>query len=90
MAKKRKCRLTADELAVHYEAVRLRKLTDAQLVEAFRAVPLGAQASVQDEPSNYTGGVEKLLSGLESGAVKGIKGATAFKVRAYASEMGLL
>lgn len=33
MAKKRKCRYTAEELAIHEEAVRLRKMTDRQLVE---------------------------------------------------------
>lgn len=30
---KRKCRMTAEERAVHDEAVRLRKMTDTQLVE---------------------------------------------------------
>ncbi len=90
MAKKRKCRYTPEELAVHEEAVRLRKLTDAQLVSAFQNASLGAQMPEKNEASDYTGGVEKLLTGLESGAVKGIKGATAYKVRVYASEMGLI
>ena len=35
MTKKRKCRYTAEELAIHEEAVRLRKMTDRQLVEEF-------------------------------------------------------
>lgn len=35
MAKKRKCRYTQEELTIHEEAVRLRKMTDRQLVEEF-------------------------------------------------------
>lgn len=32
MAKKRKCRYTAEELAIHEEAVRLRKMTDGEVI----------------------------------------------------------
>ena len=35
MSKKRKCRYTPEETAIHEEAVRLRRMTDRQLVEAF-------------------------------------------------------
>lgn len=35
MSKKRKCRYTPEELALHKEAVRLRNMTDKQLVEEF-------------------------------------------------------
>ena len=37
MAKKRNCRRTPEEIAIHEEAVKLRKMTDEQLVMAFRA-----------------------------------------------------
>lgn len=33
MAKKRNCRRTPEEASIHEEAVKLRKMTDAQLVE---------------------------------------------------------
>ncbi|MCD8208273.1 MAG: hypothetical protein LUD72_10085 [Bacteroidales bacterium] len=36
MSKKRKCRYTDDEMAVHTQAVRIRKMTDAQLAEYIR------------------------------------------------------
>ena len=35
MAKKRNCRRTPEEVSIHEEAVKLRKMTDAQLLEAF-------------------------------------------------------
>ena len=35
MSRKRKCRYTPEELALHKEAVRLRNMTDKQLVEEF-------------------------------------------------------
>lgn len=90
MAKKRKCRYTQEELAIHEEAVKLRKMTDAQLVEAFRASQTPAPAVSQDTPNEDTGGVKKLLEGLSRGDCKGIKGATAYKIEQYAEEMGLL
>ena len=37
MAKKRNCRRTPEEVSIHEEAVKLRKMTDAQLVEKVRS-----------------------------------------------------
>lgn len=90
MAKKRKCRYTPEEIEIHEQAVRLRRMTDAQLVTAFQSVPRDAGVAEPEEPTEYTNPVEKLLSGLESGEIKGIKGATAYKVREYAAEKGLI
>ena len=74
MAKKRKCRYTAEELAIHEEAVRLRKMTDRQLVTEFhRAAEQETSPNVPDVPSassdggeaeENTNGVKKLLEAL--------------------------
>ena len=52
MAKKRKCRYTAEELAIHEEAVSLRKMTDRQLVDAVRreAPRASQEPSEEKEP----------------------------------------
>lgn len=100
MSKTRKCRYTAEELAIHEEAVRLRKMTDKQLVEEFHRaadtevavrVPNVAQNSEKEaDPNENTSAVEKLLSALSDGKCKGIKGATAYKIAQFAAEMGLI
>ena len=100
MSKKRKCRYTTEELAIHEEAVRLRKMTDKQLVEEFhRAADTEIAVRVPDvaqngeneaDPNENTSAVEKLLSALSDGKCKGIKGATAYKIAQFAAEMGLI
>lgn len=83
MAKTRNCRYTEEERAVHAEAVRLRKMTDKQLVELLR----GAK-----RPAPPAGGKDKLdvlLTALANGECKGIKGATAYKIQMFAQEKGL-
>jgi hypothetical protein len=101
MSKRRKCRYSAEELAVHEEAVRLRKLTDKQLVEEFRRVaeaaemavrvPEAAQAaSGEADPNENTSTVQKLISALSEGKCKGVKGATVYKITEFATEMGLI
>lgn len=100
MSKKRKCRYTAEELAIHEEAVRLRKMTDKQLVEEFhRAADTEVAVRVPDvaqngekgaSPNENTSAVEKLLSALSDGKCKGIKGATAYKIAQFAAEMELI
>ena len=100
MSRKKNCRRTPAEQAIHEEAVRLRKMTDKQLVEQFHRAadssmaPRGPQAP--QEPSEKPGqentrsNLEKLLSALSEGKCKGIKGATVYKLTEFASEMGLL
>lgn len=90
MAKKRKCRLTEDEVAIHDMAVRLRKMTDRQLVEAFQNA---SQERTEDEPTNYTTDttdLEKLLRGLARGECKGVKSGTVYKISEYARQKGLI
>ena len=97
MAKKRKCRLTTEEQDIHAEAVRLRKMTDAQLVAAFKAANTSAESlratqegSNAPETTNNTTDVEKLLQALSEGKCKGIAGGTIFKLSEFAKSMGLI
>ena len=90
MAKKRKCRYTPEELAIHEQAVKLRKMTDEQLVTAFRASSASSPAVLQEEAEKDTGGVKKLIEGLSRGECRGVKGATVYKIQQYAEEMGLI
>lgn len=100
MSKKRKCRYTPEEQAIHKEAVRLRSMTDRQLVEQFHraaepemavSVPRVAQdASNEAEPIRDTSAVKDLICAISEGRAKGIKSATAYKVAQLAQEMGLV
>ena len=100
MAKKKNCRRTPEEQAIHEEAVRLRRLTDRQLVEQFhRAAEPEMAASARsvaqdgaeaDTPIGNTSAVQALLAALSEGKCKGIKGATAYKVAQFAADMGLV
>lgn len=100
MAKKRKCRYTPEELALHEEAVRLRKMTDKQLVEEFhraaeQEVALRKPQEAQEEAKesnlgNDTTDVQKLLNALAEGRAKGIKSGISYKVSQLAEEMGLI
>lgn len=100
MSKRKKCRYTPEELAIHNEAVRLRKMTDKQLVEEFHraaepemavSVPSVAQDCPEgDTPIGNTSAVQKLLDGLAEGKCKGIKSGIAYKVAQFAEEQGLI
>lgn len=97
MAKKRKCRYTQEELNTHEEAVRLRKMTDAQLVGVVREARMAAAGSrvAQDgtngnTPTTDTSGVERLLQDLSDGKCKGVGGGTAYKIIEYARRTGLI
>jgi len=92
--------MTTEELAVHEEAVRLRRMSDKQLVEEFhraaepetppKASCVAQAASGEDAAIENTSAVETLLNALAEGKCKGIKGATAYKVAQFAAEMGLV
>lgn len=100
MSKKRKCKYTAEELSMHEEAVRLRKMTDRQLVETFHRAadaelvdssPSAAQDGEREaKPTGDTTAVQILLTALSEGKCKGIKSGIAYKVAQLADEMGLL
>lgn len=89
-----------DELAIHEEAMRIRKMTDKQLVEEFhrtantdiaiRVPDVTQDSSKEVEPNENTSEIQKLLSAFSEGKCKGIKGATAYKIVQFATEMGLI
>ena len=74
--------LTPEEIEIHKRAVKLRKMTDAKLVEAFD------EAKAAETPSK--GSINELLIGLENGECKGVKGGIAYRIRNYAVEKGLV
>ena len=101
MAKKRNCRRTIEESMIHEEAVRLRKMTDRQLVGAFRMAredqkSAEKEADVSTEKPEeakrtiISPDIEKLLTGLAEGKVKGVKSATTYKITEYARELGFI
>ena len=100
MSKKKNCRRTPAEQVLHREAVRLRNMTDRQLVEQFHraAEPETAPSArlrTQDGPEAAGGTgdsspLQALLDGLAAGECKGVKSATVYKITAYATEKGLL
>lgn len=95
--KKRKCRFTPEEAKIHEEAVKLRKMTDKQLVDKVRCAEISSRTAetakkevLSLEHNKGTSDVEKLLSALAEGRVKGIKSGIAYKVSVLAKEMGLI
>ncbi len=93
MAKERKCRYTAEELDIHKQAVKLRKMTDKQLVEAFvsaGATTAAQKSALNEEAGNYSVGVERLLKELAEGKCKGVKNATVYKITEFAKGLELI
>lgn len=78
---------TPEQQAMHKEAVRLRKMTDEQLVNTFRTAQEGGHAAKERRDTDK---VKKLLKLLSDGECKGVKGATAYKITEFAKEKGLL
>lgn len=88
MAKKRKCRYTAQELAIHEEAVRLRKMTDAQLCEYLDGLNVGQRPAGTDKAEV----VNELLEALSVRTDDGLRisDATIRKIRDIATRRGFL
>jgi hypothetical protein len=60
--------MTDEERIIHEEAVRLRKMTDQQLYEAFQNASRGAGLLETEKPTNYSiDNLQKLLTGLLNG-----------------------
>jgi len=85
--------MNPEEIAVHEEAVRLRRMTDKQLVEAFHrsqsVQAITASVSNQQEENNVSP-VGTLLKGLSEGKCKGIGKMTARKISQFATGLGLI
>lgn len=79
MAKKRSCRRTEEENRIHTEAVRLRKLTDEQLIKHVQ------EANPAQNGNNQ---VKKFID--EVSTLNGIGTATISKLKDYAITAGYL
>lgn len=101
MGKKRKCRLTAEELEIHETAVKLRKMSDAQLVAEYRvsygkrrlaekAALLAQEEAEQQNTLKNTNGVKKLLNALSDGKCEAVTQECAEAIRQLAREMRLI
>ena len=78
MAKKISCRRTEEENRIHEKAVKLRKMTDEQLVKHVE----NQEAKTKESGPDISSFVEELSS------LRGVGAATVSKIRAYAVERG--
>jgi hypothetical protein len=85
---KRSCRRTADENRIHDRAVRLRKMTDAQLVQYIEDRERKAREEAQAQPTVYEEkkGVQEFLDFILKTRVQGIGIVTADKLMRVAKE----
>lgn len=81
---------TAAEQEIHKTAVRLRRMTDAQLVSAFNATRNTQNASAEGGQGKDKGNLNKLLKMLADGECKGIKSGNAYKIIEFAREKGFI
>lgn len=82
MAKKRNCKRTSEEMSIHDEAVKLRKMTDAQLVEKVRsatAQPITTESSIAD-----------FIAEFAKADIAGIGKITIEKITVFAQENGYI
>lgn len=88
MGKKRNCRRTTDENIIHEKAVKMRKMTDGQLVHYVEDRVEKARSEGKNE-AKKGGSLRKFLESLATpGVIPGVGSATVDKVRKYAEECG--
>ena len=86
--KKRNCRRTQDETRIHEKAVKMRKMTDEQLVHYVEDRVEKARSEGKNE-AKKGGSLRKFLESLATqGVIPGVGSATVDKVRKYAEECG--
>lgn len=104
MAKKRNCRRTVDENRIHDKAVKMRKMTDEQLVHYVEDRVNKARSEGINEGRRYAAveraklqkameprvkpGVKEFLQELRENGIKGIGAATISKLERMAAENG--
>lgn len=76
--KKRSCRMTNEEKAIHEFAVKVRKMTDRQLYDF-----ISAEKEVKAD-------ISKFLNSLEKSAIAGIGPVTVKKIRVFAVKEGFV
>lgn len=88
--KKRNCRRTQDENQIHEKAVKMRKMTDEQLVHYVEDRVEKARSEGRNA-AKKGGSLRKFLESLAvPGVIPGVGPATVDKVRRYAEEGGFL
>lgn len=90
MAKKRSCRRTETENKVHDEAVKMRKMTDEQLVSYINDRVEQAESEGFNRGKCSGGGKSIGDFVKEISELRGIGRATVSKIRAYAVESGYM
>lgn len=90
MTKRRSCHRTIDEVKMHEKAVKLRKMTDEQLVHYIE----DRVEKARSEGRNESKGGKKIKEYLDSlsapGSIPGVGPATVEKLKKYAKEGGFL
>lgn len=85
---KRSCRRTQDEDKIHEKAVKIRKMTDAQLVHYIEDRVEKARSEGRNE-GRHGGNLKVFLESLASpGVIPGVGLVTVDKIRRYAEEGG--
>jgi len=89
MAKKRNCRRTPEEVSIHDEAVKLRKMTDAQLVEKVRSASVAASETPTafEEQATSTKSVAEAFANAN---IPGVGKITLKKMNTFAKDNGYL
>ena len=94
MPKRRSCRRTADEERIHEKAVKLRKMTDEQLVHYVEDRVEKARSEGFNKGKQHSqkdpGGVSIFLEKLQGGKIQGIGAATIDKITRAAKEYGFI
>lgn len=83
MSKKRNCRRTQEEICIHEEAVKLRKMTDAQLVEKIHST------ASKDHSANSVS-VAEFIEAIDNADIAGIGKVTKKKIHAFAEDNGYI
>ena len=89
MAKKRNCRRTPEEVSIHDEAVKLRKMTDVQLVEKVRSASATASKMPAAQVSSEKSAAE-FLEAFANANIPGVGKITLKKMSTFAKDNGYL
>lgn len=87
--KKRNCRRTTDESKIHEKAVKLRKMTDEQLVHYVEDRVEKARSEGKNETKKVKT-ANDFLNALSPGLIPGVGMATVDKLKKFAKEGGFL
>ena len=90
MAKKRNCRRTPEEVSIHEEAVKLRKMTDVQLVEKIRSASAAASklSTAFQQQASSAKSVSEFLEAFANANIPGVGKITLKKMNTFAKDNG--